>query len=333
MKGRNQREQGTVLVLAMMLVTGTILFGMSYVSTAIRQTSRGDQALYRFQAMALAEGASERGFRNLMDGDSSAVTDVSLGSGSYSHSVRSESGGYLITGIGYVGGIEVRSLIRSEAQVSGVAYPGPAYVGGSINGSFGDVTWSEPLGYGGAFSAVANGPTQQFPSITPTVLDAAEFVATDTRSSLLLLDGVHTGHYYTSGFAMLRGAVILNGSVFADQSVDIQGQWNDVTLGATDGKGVLFVKGNLNVWNIEELQINGSIFVEGSASFYNINRLEITGVLVVNGPLNIYLDPGTPGMIQLDPDLAGQGVPAAVTAGPAAFSSIQEKWRRYDFTH
>lgn len=331
MSRSSPREKGTVLVLAMMLATGTILFGMSYVSTAVRQSSRGGQSLDRFQAMALAEGASERALRNLMDGDSNAATDISLGSGKYSHQVRSESGGYLITGIGYVNAIEVHSLIRVEAETNGVTYPGPLYVAGSVGGSFGDVTWTEPLGYDGSFSPVANGPIQQHPSITPTLLDAASFVATDTRSSLTLATGVHTGHYYTSGNATLRGGVTLNGSVFADQSIDIQGQWGDVTLNATDGTGVLFIKGNLNVWNVESLVVNGSIFVEGSASISNVNRLEITGALVINGILNINLDAGTPGTIQLDPDLAVLGVPAAVTAGPSGVSSIREKWRRFDF--
>lgn len=325
-------ERGSVLVLAMLMVTATLVFGLSYLGSAVDRHTRIGISTDRLEATTLAEGAAERALFRLFQGSTSDESSVGLGNGTFSHQTVTESDGYAITGSGTVNGVTVRCVVHVDGVTSTVGnVDGPVYAGGSLAGDVGALTWAEPFRYGGSLFLTPNGPVESVTSAPTVSLNTGLFAATevDLSGTLGLDGGDFVGHYLATGNVQIKGPATLSGSVFTSRSLHINGRNKDVELRASGGTGVLFIQGNLTANNVAHLLIEGSIFVEGSVSLTNIDELTITGSILTNGGLDLGTDTGT---IAFDPALTADTLPPTVTVGgPPIITPTAVAWRRFEF--
>ncbi|MCI0651978.1 MAG: hypothetical protein L0Z55_08845 [Planctomycetes bacterium] len=338
---RNEKDarRGSILILAILMMTAGILYGLGYLSVAAAGIDVQEGALARLKACAIAEGGLDQTLLALMDGEVPVTgAMVTLGGGSYMAEVVPSGGGYDVEVVGSCDGVQMFAAARVETINSVLDLKDTFLVRGSVSGRVHPAfQWGGTLAYGNLNSLIStagNGKMIAAGSYSNLAIDPAAYAATDTLAGdSVMRAGSYEGHYHCLGnltidasptLLNLSGGVSVIGSILVEGKLTIEGGGRDVQLLAGARPVILLVEGDLMVDNVDTLKLNGSSIIQGSAQFLNGVAIGATGSIALNGDL--FLDDVSGGPWQYDSGIR-KFPPAEVSGGPRR-SELDERWRR-----
>ncbi|MEM7165147.1 MAG: hypothetical protein AAF581_06755 [Planctomycetota bacterium] len=322
----HQRQRGAVLVLAMMMMTMTMAFGLAYLSATDFELECSFVDVERLQAEALAESAADLAYARLVSGSFAPETNIGLGLGSYSYTVKAAAGGYDLQAVATVGRVTMTCESRIATPETDRGYSTPFYIFGDVNGDLGTLTWDEDLLYGNGLSLTGSGSSRFLADLTAVDIDPTQYTRTQTAAAGDHITGTHSDQLYVDGDLFLDESVNLTGTILTTGSLVINGKDADVTLDSGTEKGLLYVLGDLELTNIGNLTLRGSIFVEGNLIMDSIANIDAISTLVVNGTSDFQLA-STSGAWLLDASVA-RDLPPPIIDAPVTIISHKPVWRR-----
>ncbi len=337
MNTENRRQDGVVLLLAVVVMIGIVLITVGAMEVTLTHANYGQSRLERLQSMALTEGGADRGYQKLEDDPSFRGTfrfSASTGD-ECAVTITDVAGGVKITSVADIGEV-TRGVTAHLSTVSeGVAsFTHPAAVNGRpwMEGTTfeiigGPLTYGTPpqLKFGGAIV----GDTRQ-EAFGEIVIDPAPLTAIATQvlpDSTTLGPGVlDLGTTVIQGDATLVGPLTATGVLLVLGNLEIDGSGGDVVLGEAGDPLTLVVDGQVWIIKVATLSMHGL--------FANTNWFEVTGPGVLNGSGGLYTSMHL-GLYDLDQaiftfDESVLEVPPGVTGLPATTTGgeYSETWRQ-----
>ena len=245
-------EKGTIFLTTMVSMMIMIIMGGYIFQVTTQDTHLIAEMKKSLQAQQIAEAGLARGLSTLYSDWSNSITasDVSLGVGTYSTSLTSSGGRYLVSSTGTVSGV-------SRTVTAEVTPPGSSAFDYALAGG-GNVTWDPGSGsssgtltgdiYAGgnlSMDGTVNGDAYAGGNITGTNTGTQTTDAPATSFPTL------TTSYYKT-IAQANGTYYTGDKTFTTAS----------PIPATVAGGVIYVTGNVTLYNVQST--TACIFVEGN---------------------------------------------------------------------
>lgn len=327
---RRVSEEGATLILAVLIMTAVLAFGMSYAATSATYLEIQLGTYNRAQSRGIAEGGLEVGHRKLLDSPTfrGNLGPTTVGDGSYTVSIV-DNGSYVdVTSEGTVSSFTSSYMSRFTVGTH-LCIEDTFYIGGDFFTDGSTPAWARTVKYfgnlyildGGTFE----GSKEQGIGFRAIGIDTAAFaaIADNIYPDGQRLNGAINGNIFIAGSGSIDGPTTLTGMLCVDGDFDIGARGGGpVELLSASEPTVLLVTGNLTVHDINVLVVAGSIFVMGDVTFTNLPSFNGLGSVVANGNLGFIQSGGSweyDAAIYDDP-------PTEVTGGPRCIEVV-ELWR------
>ncbi|MEM7164856.1 MAG: hypothetical protein AAF581_05290 [Planctomycetota bacterium] len=301
--GRNRQQSGAALILAILMMTALVSFGVVYLEVSSGMASGRELEIDRVRAVALAEAGIAHAHSALLDDPLfTGPLDESLGDGGYQVTIRSVPGAVEVSSVG--GNPSIAAGYKS--MISQRTLPnlrGPFLVGNDVHINSSTIGWGGSLGYGNALNrslSIALGLSEQvsgdqaagfnidFGAAQSAATTSIDVIAGDidqiNADTGQFQDGTYTGITYVNANLDVMGDVTLEGTLIVDGNLTIH-DGAKVSIQRGDHPTVLIVGGNLTLQQLSHLTMAGTVYVRGNTSFNHVSWFEGQGSLVTNGDL------------------------------------------------
>lgn len=323
------RESGAILILAVLLMTAVLVFGIAYaeISTLMygQTTLSGD----RSKAHAIADGGADYAQQYLLANPSfrGSLDTIDVGEGTCEVEISEVGSELLIESLGTLGSVPVgvSAMISLDSTLvldHAVSADGDVTIEGS------NVSWGNGLAHTGTYSEVgtANTHGRRFAGAAHRGVGFLTALLStgwpdQTFASGAVLTGELEGKTTVFGNATIEGPFSSTGVLVVHGDLVIHGNGQPVKLLMINNKNTLNVSGTLTVYDASPLVLTGVATVLRTTHFegstLRSNGAWLTGDLIfkgVNAELSLSQE------VREDP-------PASISGGNRVYS-IQELWRR-----
>ena len=336
-------EQGTVLILAVLMMTALITFGIAYLSATSLRLQAETGAVDRVRARAMADSAVEHVYYTLrQDPTARRVTPLTLSGAEYSVDLHFGTRHFKIVATGASdSGAEVSLLSYGEFDYAPAVSDTLRATSIVLNGDKTTFTWD-----GDAISAsveenggsTASGTWAEDLAAPGFVFDAAEVrerADTIYDASLLIEGGlddnnptVLKGVIFVDGILTIESPVHIEGTIYATGGIDFidppKGTNYSVTVVPGDSQTVLASEGDITFnGRMKTVSVTGMVFSGGDVVFDGIKDVIGIGAISANGAI-----------VATDTDVTWSYVEDAVSDDPFGVTGIDptlhgaaELWR------
>lgn len=325
-------EAGVALILAMVLMTATVLFGIVSLESTRTWVTTEELKTDRSSARTLAEGGLDFLYYRVKANPSySGRVTRTIGDWSLTMSATQGSGYVDIesvaSGEGVALGYRARALKSGGFLPAGVA----VRVGdGVVLGPASAMKWSGSMQYVNGMTvddtAAYSGRHATDADFTDWTVDLSAYASTaDTshRAGQTVTRVDQGTHYGLGDLTFSSNALRFSGAVGTEGSMTFEGNGRGVTLIADPDSTVVWSKGDLVFKNISTLEITGLMVVGGDLIFENVTSATVFGVAGVSGNLRV-----TNSVVawEQDPELESYQPP--YVSGGDGETTIEEAWRK-----
>lgn len=330
--GPRSRESGVALILAMVLMTATVLFGIVSLESTRAWVQTEELKTDRSSARTLAEGGLDfLYFRVKANPSYSGSVTRTIGDWNLTMSAT-QGAGYVdiesvASGEGVSLGYRARALKSGGFLPAGVA----VRVGDGVElGPSSAMKWSGRMQYVNGMTvddtAAYSGRHATDADFTDWTVDLGAYgsIANHSHRAGQTVTRIDKGTHYGQGdLTFSSNALRFSGAVGTEGNMTFEGNGRAITLIADPDSTVVWSKGDLIFKNISTLEITGLMVVGGDLVFENVAAATVFGVAGVSGNLRV-----TNSVVAWEQDPALESYQPPYVAGGDGQTTIEEAWRK-----
>ena len=339
------REKGVILILTFIILTTLTAIVVAFLYMTSIQTKGSGYDIVSHKALWIAEGGIQQVLYKLKNDadyrDNPTTVTGNLGSGSYSVTVSKAESTYTLNSTGTVDVLNrkiTETAVVASSALSGAIHSDAASIdfddsSGAVNGNVEAKVHVSNYGSMTMNGTITEGIEQINPALDfNTYKTIAQGQGKYYTSNITFTNNTYSGVYYTTTKATIGDNAVINGSIFAQGSIEFSNRANNVTINPTNNYPALAAQGGISTKasgspkiGLQASTINGLIYADNNITLnYLKNNVTINGTLIADN--NIDLQDGSNFTINYNAGIFTPMPPGFTYSGGSITVTAQKDW-------